>query len=125
AKKVFELMEINSFGIWKFNAHKTALEEDFTFYKDGHNTRKRELKQNQFPGYFTRILEESVVIIKTEDIVSDDMITLRDEYLKPEKIHSLLDAPIFIDGNLYGVLCFESTASVDWDLPDQFFVQVC
>jgi len=125
AKKVFEIMDISSFGIWKLNLNRTLIQEDITFHKTGVTTRKRELTKAAFPKYFDMLLKESVIVLNTHELEKGPLSSLYENYLIPNQVESLLDAPIYIDGNLYGVLCFESKGKVEWDLVDQFFIQVC
>ena len=73
------------------------------------------------PQYFK--LFESEKIIITPDAFSDEQTKeLLEVYLKPHDIHSLMDIPIRIEGEMIGVVCFEHTKTKrEWNLQEQKF----
>ena len=73
------------------------------------------------PNYFK--LFESEKIIMTPDVYRDEKTAeLLEFYLKPYNIHSLMDIPIRIEGEMIGVICFEHTGTPrEWNLQEQKF----
>lgn len=79
------------------------------------------LKSGDYPNYFKIIKQESRVYAedtyqdyRTRDFVGD--------YLDLFDIRSMLDAGIFIEGQLVGVFCFEQVGSIKhWHIDDQSF----
>jgi PAS domain S-box-containing protein len=79
------------------------------------------LQRITMPKYFD--LFEKEMIITTSDAFNDPVAKeLLDVYLKPNRIHSLMDIPIRIEGEIIGVVCFEhrDTSRV-WNLQEQKF----
>ncbi|RAR49040.1 PAS domain S-box protein [Flavobacterium lacus] len=85
--------------------------KDFIIYKD------------KFPIYFESIEKEQIIIasdVKRQKETSEFI----DNYFKENNIKSLVDYPVFIDGKLYGIICFEVTDSnLYWDNEDINFTR--
>lgn len=85
--------------------------KDFILYKE------------KYPKYFNSLEEE--IQIEAADVYSDNKtqeLTL--DYIPENKIKSLLDTPIFINGKLTGILCFETTEKqCFWDSEDINFAR--
>lgn len=64
------------------------------------------LRANDFPQYFAALAERRV-IAASDALKSPITGALHGAYLEPLGISSLLDAPIYIDGQLVGVVCHE------------------
>ena len=64
------------------------------------------LRSEDFPAYFTA-LEQNRTIEADDALGSATTGDLRDAYLQPLGITSLLDAPIFREGRVVGVVCHE------------------
>lgn len=81
------------------------------------------LKRADYPIYFETIEKELQIVAEN---VSKNPITkeLNKNYNEKHQIKSLLDTPVFIDGQLRGILCFETTEkSIDWDNEDITFAR--
>lgn len=79
------------------------------------------LARISMPAYFG--LFETEMIITTSDAFNDPVTKeLLETYLKPQRIHSLMDIPVRIEGEIIGVVCFEhrDTSRV-WNLQEQKF----
>lgn len=61
---------------------------------------------DDFPSYF-QALQERRAIIAADALHSPLTSELRDSYLEPLGITSILDAPIYIEGRVVGVVCHE------------------
>ncbi|MBA3970832.1 MAG: ATP-binding protein [Bacteroidetes bacterium] len=83
--------------------------------------KQQSLTRIEMPSYF-RLFETEMIII-TSDAMNDPVTEeLRETYLKPNRIHSLMDIPIRVEGEIIGVVCFEhcDTPRV-WNIQEQKF----
>jgi two-component sensor histidine kinase len=104
-----ETMEVKRVNIWiigeGFNSIQSLVNYDT---RNGGFLDNVSLYRHQFPNYFSLMQTEE--IIPTEDALNDPKTQeLRDNYLVPMGILSLLDAPVRIEGKMAGVICFEDT----------------
>ncbi|WP_298220480.1 PAS domain S-box protein [Flavobacterium sp.] len=81
------------------------------------------LTRNDYPTYFATIENEMQII--ASDVYSNPITKeLCQDYVQKHKINSLLDTPIFINGELHGILCFESVSKIkNWDNEDVSFAR--
>ncbi len=64
------------------------------------------LRQQDFPRYFDAMSEHRAIV--ADDAMHSDLTwQMRDAYLAPLGIASMLDAPIYIEGRLVGIVCHE------------------
>lgn len=79
------------------------------------------LKRIDMPNYFSLLTSREIVI--TDDTFNNPQTKeLLDIYLKPLNIHSLMDIPIHIGGELVGLVCFENTKEArSWTEREQKF----
>jgi PAS domain S-box-containing protein len=92
------------------------------FSTDNHKLNKKTvLKKEHYPVYFNSIKNKT--IINAPDVFNQLEISefTKDAFLKND-IKSMLDIPIFTNGQLTGILCFESTQNKRiWDNEDISF----
>jgi GAF domain-containing protein len=81
-----------------------------------------ELTLEEFPEYYKALMMEQV-IPAVEAQVHWQTRGLKDKYLTPRKIVSMMDCPFFIAGKLGGVLCCESREKRNWGNEDILFAQ--
>ncbi|MBK8601171.1 MAG: response regulator [Flavobacterium sp.] len=94
-----------------FEEHKNKFEKGFV------------LKQEQYPNYFQAI-ENEMQIIASDAINNDFTKELCLDYFSKNNIFSLLDTPIFINGQLKGIVCFEQIEKIkNWDNEDIAFAR--
>lgn len=76
------------------------------------NTMKgQQLLRQNYPRYFSMLESEEVII--TDDVLQDPQTAeLKDNYIVPNGIHSMLDIPLRSDGRMIGVVCFEHTGPI-------------
>ena len=119
--KCSEVMNVERVGIWFYTIDKEAIFEEMTYIKGENPTQGSILKKSDFPIYFNHISQERVVA--SEDTMTNQMTSeFIEVYMKPLGIHALLDAPIFSDGEMIGIVCVEQKASTrDWDILDKNF----
>lgn len=123
--KIAEVMDIKRVGVWFFTADKSAIYEEMTYVIEGKNSTGSILLKKDYPIYFKHISEERVV--ESSNTLKDEATSeFADTYMRLLNIHALLDAPIFSDGEMIGILCCENTKETrDWDLLDKNFVASC
>jgi len=82
-----------------------------------------ELTKELYPNYFQSI-QNKVPIVASD--VKNNSITaeLYTDYLKKHNIYSMIDTPVFINGELIGILCIEVTDNIkQWDNEDVNFAR--
>lgn len=125
SKKICDVMEIQRFGVWFFTIPRDAIYEEMTYSTDGHLTQGKVLSRNDHPKYFGKVDQERVISINNTK-ADQELGQFAEVYMKPMHIYSLLDAPIFSDGERIGVVCCETTdSSRQWDLHDKSFAAAC
>jgi PAS domain S-box-containing protein len=122
AEKTAELLDVERVGIWLFDKDRTYIEciELFELRETKH-TKGHKLYKKDYPAYF-EALEKDGVIDASNALVDERTKEYSISYLKPLGILSMLDAPIHIDGKLYGVLCNETIGQArHWTAEEQSF----
>lgn len=114
-------LNVDLVSIWFFNSTKTEL-----ICKDMYNlkTKKHDksdvLRVELYPRYFGAL--EIFHNITANDVRNHyATLELNKTYFGPKKIFSLMDIPIWLEGELIGVLCHENFEIKDWTLEDQEF----
>jgi PAS domain S-box-containing protein len=81
------------------------------------------LTKEQYPNYFYNIQEKTQIV--ASDVFSNQVTKeLCADYAIKNKICSLLDTPVIIDGDLMGVICLETTHNIKlWDHEDINFAR--
>jgi len=76
------------------------------------------LSKVNYPNYFLTIENEMQVV--ASDVYNNSITEeLCKDYIPKNNIVSLLDTPVFINGELKGIICFESTDEIkEWDTDD-------
>lgn len=123
--KIAEVMRIDRVGIWFYTIDKEAMYEELTYVVDRPNSQGTILKKSDIPIYFQHLQEERVISCENtfECSATSELV---DSYMRPLDVRSLLDAPIFSDGEMIGILCCEKEKTLmHWDSHDQNFVASC
>lgn len=103
-----EALGVERVGIWVFDeAHDQLLCRHLYSRASGRLTTGDRLMTRELPGY-CRALEECRAIV-ADDAPSHPLTAELGEYLRVEGITSMLDAPVFRGGKVFGVLCHEHT----------------
>jgi two-component system, cell cycle sensor histidine kinase and response regulator CckA len=114
---------VNRVGIWFLSATRCALRCANLFERDsGEHSSGVTLQVSDFPTYFAALERRRSI---PAEVASEDPRTnqLADRYLLPLGISSLLDAPIFRDGQVIGVVCHEHTGALrEWTTEERDFV---
>ncbi|HEX7900077.1 MAG TPA: PAS domain-containing protein [Planctomycetota bacterium] len=117
-----EALEVERVSIWLFNADKTALRLQTLFLRSaGRHTEGVELKVSDYPAYFKAIRDNEVVA--AHDAQRDARTReFTQGYLAPLRITSMLDAPLFLEGGIAGVVCSEQVGPPRiWNDDEQTF----
>lgn len=102
-------LEVTRGGVWFWANHGTELHCATLFdARTGKHESGATLKMLEFPGY-ARALFERRVIVASDARTAEETVELRDAYLIPNGITSMLDAPIYRGGAVVGVVCLEHT----------------
>ncbi len=117
-----ECLRVERVGVW-FLVDDGAALRCATLYersRDRHSEGTT-LRVADFPEYFHAVSNRGALPYQTAH--SDPwVVKLRDAYLKPLNISSLLDAPIFRGGKMIGVVCHEHVGPArDWTAEDRDF----
>ena len=111
-------------SIWYFSIDKDAITCQVQYDVElGDNGVGVELKKTDFPVYMQAILNENVV--NASDAWYNPVTAeFREVYFKPNNIYSLLDIPLFVDGQNIGVVCFEHKNQLrNWEEEEISFAQ--
>jgi|GEM_PF-511659 len=119
ASRVMSTERVNA---WVFNRDHSEIECIGNFdAAENRMVEQDNLTRIAMPQYFH--LFETEMIIATSDATNDPMTKeLLETYLIPNRIHSLMDIPVRIEGEIIGVLCFEHRDTIRvWNLQEQKF----
>jgi two-component system NtrC family sensor kinase len=109
-------------SIWSYDREHEAIvcEELYERAEDRHSS-GIVLHRKDFPAYFDYLLEERV--LAAHDAHTDPATScFSAPYLTPLGINSMLDAPIRLDGTLWGVVCHEHVGPHrEWSVGEQLF----
>ncbi len=117
-----ETLQVSRVGVWMFNESRTILKCVQLFEATtGCWSEGAVLHVADFPDYFATLCSRKIV--PAESALTDPKTSeLVDAYLAPLGITSMLDAPIFIRGEVIGVLCNEQIGQPrEWTTEDRDF----
>lgn len=120
-----EAMQTDRVSIWLFSDDGTELNciELYQARKNRHSEGYKLLTAD-YPTYFQALGRE--YRINSPDVLNDPFLSeLTSKFFKPLGINSLIDAAIFSEGKLAGVVCFEHTGNKrEWLPDDEAFVSI-
>lgn len=124
-KKIAETMHVERVGIWFYTIDKEAMYEEMTYNSDQAATQGTVVRKIDMPIYFEHVNQERVLTVtNTHEHVSTA--ELKNHYMIPRNIFATLDAPIFSDGEMIGILCIEKKFEPkEWDNHDKNFSAYC
>jgi len=115
-------LDIARASIWILNDSSDNIQCELLYSLQGnHYETGLVLLEKDYPSYFKAITQNR--IINANDALIDARTSeFADSYLKPLGILSMLDAPIFFRGKLYGILCLEQTHEYRaWDVSEMSY----
>jgi len=114
----------NRTNAWLFDESKSELNSinSYNSTTDRFN-KEASLYRKELPNYFNFLTQNKIIV--SEDALSEKMNTeLVDSYLIPNQIKSMIDVPLRSEGEMVGVICFESVAEKHlWSSADRKFTQ--
>jgi PAS domain S-box-containing protein len=113
---------IQRISFWNYYPDRIECQDLYNLKTNTHSNHLVLFKKD-LPIYFESIEKEQMIVASdvTRQPETAEFLTL---YFKKENIKSLLDYPVFIDGKLYGIICFEATDSIRfWDNEDINFTR--
>jgi two-component system cell cycle sensor histidine kinase/response regulator CckA len=117
-----ETLEVERVGVWLFIDGETVLRCANLFERSkGEHSSGAVLQVADFPHYFGTLKQHRTLpaAIATEEPWTAE---LTQEYLAPLGITSMLDAGVFVDGAMVGVVCHEHVGSPrEWTAADEVF----
>ncbi len=115
-------IDVNRVGYWTYTPKYIECNSLYVANLDTYRNGSKLLKKD-FPIYFNA-LENEVQIVASDVFKSEITKEFCVNYFPENKIKSLLDTPIYLNGNLTGVLCLETTTKIkQWDNEDINFVR--
>ncbi|MGB0582913.1 MAG: PAS domain-containing protein, partial [Limisphaerales bacterium] len=105
---VAERFEIDRVGVWLFSAKRDDLRCEYMYtLRNQRWTKGRVLTAGEFPGYF-EALDSGLQINAVNARLDRRTGGMTEDYLEPENIFSLLNAPIRRGGQLVGVVSYDA-----------------
>ena len=113
-KEVTDNMNVERCSIWLYNHKKTSIKCQQLYIKSENKYYEgNELFQKDYKPYFMSLLTNTVISAdNAEQHPSTSCFT--ETYLKPLGIKSILDVPIYFEGEVIGVICIESLTVRSW-----------
>ncbi|MDJ0832766.1 MAG: ATP-binding protein, partial [Gammaproteobacteria bacterium] len=116
-----DTLDVSRVSIWLFSDERSAIEcQDMYSQDEGHSS-GQELKRVHYPKYFTAMEMGRQLVIND---ARRDLITaaFNNNYLQPNNIFSMLDIPIYFQGEVVGVVCHEHQGRIrHWANHEQDF----
>ena len=115
-------LEISRGGYWTYEADSIR---SYNLYDAKINSFENDIQffKNENPTYFEKI--ENKLLVVLSDVRSHSTKNKKnDSYISKHNIFSMLDSPVFIDGELKGILSLEATDQIkNWDNEDINFAK--
>jgi signal transduction histidine kinase len=114
-------LRVDRVGIWLFVDGRRGI-RCYHLYERASNQHSEGamLRAEDFPAYFAALEERRA--IAADDARGDPLTKeLREAYLEPLGIHAMLDAPLYREGEVIGVVCHESLRPRRWTAEDREF----
>jgi two-component system, cell cycle sensor histidine kinase and response regulator CckA len=106
---VTQALDVDRIGLWVLIDEGRAIRCSYLYQRSSHQIfQGAVLRAQDFPGYFAAI-EARRTIAATHVASSDLTQELREAYFEPLGITSTLDAPVYLEGRVVGVVCHEHT----------------
>lgn len=115
-------MDVKRVNIWEIDKEFSSIKSLVNYDESrGGFTENQTLYRYQLPNYFNLMQTEEIIV--TQDALnSPKTAEIRENYVIPFGIISMLDTPIRIEGKMVGVICFEDTKQKRaWNVSEQNF----
>ena len=120
--RITNCMKVERVNVWLFNKKEKNLTCIANFNSILNTFDKGEVIDGEsIPIYYNALISEEVVIVN-DVYTSPITVELRETYCKVHNVFSLMDVPIYIEGVIVGVVCFEKVGQHKiWSEEEQFF----
>ncbi len=121
-KTVADVIGVERVSLWLFNTDFSKLYcADLFEKKTGMHSNNSELDVRRHPLYFNALRKERVIV--AHNSMTDPRYSeLVDGYIRPYGISSTLDVPVFVAGEIIGVICIEHQGEQRaWTVEEQNF----
>lgn len=116
-KIVAEKVDISRVSFWNYYEDKIVCAQLYLANKEYYE-KGFVLYKKDFPRYFETIEKENQIVAGNV-YENEDTKEFWPDYFPKNNIQSMLDSPIYSNGKLIGILCFESTTKIkNWDIED-------
>ncbi len=117
-----ETMGVTRMNIWKIDEGFTSIRSLVNYDKNqGGFVENVTLYLHELPNYFN-LLQTEAIIVTTDAMNNPRTTEIRESYLKPAGILSMMDVPVRIEGKMVGIACFEDTQQIrPWNVSEQNF----
>ncbi|MGO4820520.1 MULTISPECIES: PAS domain S-box protein [unclassified Flavobacterium] len=121
-EKTTKVIGVNRASYWTYYPDKIVCENLYELNKKQFQ-KGAVLTKKKYPNYFSSIVNK-VQLVVSNVYSSDQFNELVVDYFPNNNIYSLLDTPIFINGELKGIICFEAIDAIkQWDNEDINFAR--
>jgi two-component sensor histidine kinase len=120
--RIANCMEVERVNVWLFNKKKKNLTCIANYNSITNTFDKGEVIDGEtIPIYYNALISDDVVIVN--DVYSNPVtVELRETYCSAHNVFSIMDVPIYIEGDIVGVICFEKVGQHKvWSDEEQFF----
>jgi len=115
-------LDVNRASYWNYSYDRIRCQNLYERHKDKFE-KGFVLRRSEYPYYFTTIESEIQIVapnVRTNPMTKE----LCADYVPKYDICSLLDTPVLINGELRGIISFESTGNIrEWDTEDITFAR--
>jgi diguanylate cyclase (GGDEF)-like protein/PAS domain S-box-containing protein len=101
-----QMLRVDRVSVWRFDSERTSIDCVDLFSNAGGHTSGMTLARASFPAYFDA-LAEARTIAANDAHVDPRTCEFSASYLTPLGIGAMLDAPIFLGDEMFGVVCHE------------------
>lgn len=116
-------LEVSHVGVWFFRSEGQTLVRTFQLTPRGVLDAEAEIHRAQFPNYF-KALKNQPFILASHAATHPDTCEFAANYIHQDRIVSMLDCPILLDGEVLGMIsCEQQDHPRQWQLEDALFVQ--
>ncbi len=119
AKRLTRILRIERINVWLFNSDKSGMISIAEFDQRNDNYSKDSvITKKDYPNYFNLLAHNKFIYIQdcyTNELVSE----MKETYFKPNDVVTLVDVPLRIGGEIFGVMCFEKTGQTIRNYTDQ------
>lgn len=113
-----QALDVDRVGVWVFDWPHQQLRCESHWSKDGAPV-PLPIDLTKIPRYVQAVHEKRFVA--TSDARADEMTRELEDYLEVWKVRALLDAAVYRNGEVYGIVCHEQTGTREWKRDERQF----